>query len=131
MRVIIAGSRSFDDYATLKKFCDEVIGTYRTRERVPYQDIEIVSGGCVGADQLGERYARASGWKCKVFPAQWDEYGKAAGPIRNGQMAEYACKSPDGFGVLIAFPGINSKGTKNMIVQASNADLDIYTKEID
>lgn len=131
MRVIIAGSRSFDDYVALKDYCDEVIGTYRSRERVPHQDIEIVSGGCTGTDKLGERYARANGWKCKVFPANWDEYGKAAGPIRNGQMAEYACKSPDGFGVLIAFPKPNSKGTKNMIMQASNAGIDIYMKEID
>lgn len=131
MRVIIAGSRSYDDYNALKDYCDLVIYTYIRRYKIKHPDVEIISGGCSGADKLGERYAQANGWKCRVFVADWERYGKSAGPIRNGEMAEYAIKSPDGYGVLIAFPGINSKGTKNMITQASNIGLDVYEKEID
>jgi hypothetical protein len=47
----------------------------------------------------------------KEFPANWVEHGRAAGPIRNGQMADYA-------DALIAVWDGKSKGTGNMINQA-------------
>jgi hypothetical protein len=54
--------------------------------------------------------------KIKKFPANWDLYGKAAGHLRNKEMALYA----DG---LIAFMINNSKGTSNMIKQAKENKL--------
>lgn len=51
----------------------------------------------------------------KLFPADWEKYGKAAGPIRNQQMAEYG-------NVLLAFDR-GTKGTKNMIETARRNHL--------
>ena len=45
---------------------------------------------------------------CKVFPAQWERYGKRAGPIRNAAMAKYA-----DYGVAL-WDG-ESRGTAHMI----------------
>jgi hypothetical protein len=65
MKVIIAGSRGFNDYEVLCKFCDYIIGE-------PEEEVEIVSGKAKGADTLGERYANERNYKLKEFPANWE-----------------------------------------------------------
>jgi hypothetical protein len=59
----------------------------------------------------------------KKFPADWDRYGKSAGPVRNGQMARYAQR-------LIAFWDGKSTGTKNMIDQAKANGLSVTVIQI-
>jgi hypothetical protein len=83
-RVIIAGSREFDDYELLKKYCN-----YYLSNKINNPDCRliIVSGHAKGADSLGERYAQEFGIPCEIFPANWDKYGKSAGYRRNLDMA--------------------------------------------
>jgi len=106
-RVIIAGSRDFNDYDTLGEICD-----YMLQNKL---DVEIVSGTARGADQLGERYANERGFKLKKFPADWS-LGKSAGYIRNELMAQNA-------DALIVFWDGKSKGTLNMINLAKQYKL--------
>jgi len=108
MKVIIAGSRTFDDYHYLSMMCDRIFGIK--------DDIEIVSGGAKGADSLGERYARERNLPLTIFPAEWDKYGKSAGYKRNSQMADYSH-------MLIAFWDGKSKGTQHMINLAEKKGL--------
>ena len=82
MKVIVAGSREFENYEMLKNKLDKLL--------VNQKEIQIVSGGCRGVDKLGERYAKEKGYSLKIFKANWDKYGKKAGPLRNRKMAEYA-----------------------------------------
>lgn len=110
MKVIIAGGRDFNDYKFLFEKCDNILSGQK--------DVEIVSGAARGADELGEKYAKEKGFKIKLFPADWDKYKKAAGYIRNKQMAEYADS-------LIAFWDGKSKGTKHMIDLAEKYNLNI------
>lgn len=110
MKIIVAGSREFEDYEMLKNKLDKLL--------INQKEIQIVSGGCRGADELGERYAKEKGYSIKVFKADWNKYGKKAGPLRNRQMAEYA----DG---LVAFYKEGSRGTKNMIEEATEKKLKI------
>lgn len=110
MKVIIAGSRDFDDYELLRSYCDHVLQNQK--------DIEIVSGTAKGADHLGERYAIEKGYKTTRFPADWSRHGKAAGYIRNEEMAKYG-------EALIAFWNGNSKGTEHMINLANKYNLKI------
>lgn len=112
MKIIIAGSRDFDDYELLKEFCDSLCENYLKNE------IEIVSGRARGADRLGERYAKENNYSIKYFPANWDKYGKSAGYRRNAEMAEYAY-------ALIAFWDGKSKGTKHMIDLANKNKLNV------
>jgi len=106
MKVIIAGSRLFvpthSDALVLDKYKNSIT--------------EVVSGCAKGGDAFGESWAAWNNVKIKKFPANWDLYGKAAGHIRNKEMALYA----DG---LIAFMVNNSKGTSNMIKQAKEHNL--------
>ena len=73
-RVIIAGSRHWDDFDLLVKRCDSVL-----RDVVHRYNIEIVSGTARGADRLGERYAKLRGYPVMRFPALWDQHGRGAG----------------------------------------------------
>lgn len=103
MRVIIAGSRSFNDYSRL-------ISAIKDSE---LHITEIVSGGAKGADKLGEEWADMYHIPIKQFIPDWYNLGKAAGMIRNKEMAEY------GDSAIVFWDG-QSKGSKNMIEQMQN-----------
>lgn len=118
-RIIIAGSRFFFDYEKLLSAVDE-LGIHLMNTIDP---VEIVSGHAQGADALGEKFAKAYRYPLKIFPAEWNKYGKAAGPIRNEQMARYAAEADKG--ILIAFPMGESRGTRNMIKLAEQYGLEI------
>jgi hypothetical protein len=110
LKIIVAGSRNFNDFNLLKSQLDLFLQPYQSSQ------IQIVSGTAKGADRLGEKYALSSGLSLKKFPAQWDIYGKSAGYRRNEQMAQYATHC------LVFWDG-KSKGTKNMIALARKLRL--------
>jgi hypothetical protein len=112
MKVIIAGSRDFRNYDLLKQKCDEIL--------FGKNEVEIVSGTARGADKMGEFYASEREYPVKLFPADWNQYGKSAGYIRNKQMAEYA-------NMLICFWDGQSKGTQHMINLAKDLGLEVHT----
>ena len=111
-RVILAGCRVFADYELLKEKCDFYL---QNKEK---EDIIIVSGHASGADALGEHYAQERGYETEIYPADWKTNGRAAGPIRNAQMATVA-------DALIAFWDGKSRGTKNMIDTATKRGLQV------
>ena len=92
-------------------------------ERSLYTVTEVVSGHSGAADFAGEAWARKRGIPIKLFPADWKEYGKNAGPIRNERMAEYA-------DALVALWDGQSRGTANMIQNAKRYGLMILTHRI-
>jgi hypothetical protein len=110
MRVIIAGGRN-------------VKGLWHVTQAVAHSGFknftEIVSGGARGADQLGEVWAETQNIPIALFPANWDLYGRSAGPIRNKQMADYA-------DALIALWDGQSRGTKNMIDQMQKQNKPVF-----
>lgn len=108
-KVIVAGTRTFKDYDYLKETLDKILS-----KRLP--NVEIVSGAARGADELGEIYATKHDLSIRCFPADWDKYGKSAGPRRNKQMAEYA-------DACVVFWDGKSKGTKSMIQFATELGL--------
>lgn len=120
IRLIIAGSREFDDYQLLKAAW---IDKFSPGLEV-MADTEIISGGARGADRLGEELARNYGIKLTRFPADWSSFGKRAGVVRNQQMADYASESGH-LGYLLAFWDGTSRGTRNMIDLANKRGLDV------
>jgi hypothetical protein len=101
MKLIIAGSRDFEDYPLLCATMDKLTEFYDLVD-------EVVCGGAKGADSLGKRWAEENSIPVKFMLADWTTHGKAAGPIRNEAMSEYA-------DALLAFWDGISPGTKNMI----------------
>ena len=117
-RVVIAGCRDYNNYNEAKKFIDSCLSKIRKE-----YEIIIVSGGARGADALGERYANENGFKIELYPADWEKYGKSAGPRRNEQMAKIA-------DCVICFWDKKSRGTKSMIGFAKEYNKPIRIKII-
>ena len=76
----------------------------------------IACGDATGADALAAGWAERRGVPFKVYPADWEQHGSKAGPIRNRRMLEQEIPS-----AIIAFPG--SKGTRNMCDIAERAGV--------
>ena len=114
-KLIIAGGRDFNNYDGMSKCLDRLLKNIN-------DNIEIVCGMALGADRLGERYAKEHGYKVIYMPADWHLHGKSAGFKRNVQMAEYA-------DALVAFWDGVSSGTKHMIETAQKMGLDVRVKK--
>ena len=110
MRLIIAGGRYYCFTEADLKFLDE---------KFLGEVTEVVSGAATGADKCGELWANCNGILIQQFPAEWDMYGRRAGPLRNKQMAEYA-------DAVVLFPG--GKGTDSMYNLAKRYGLEIYDR---
>lgn len=117
-KVLVAGCRGYTDYQEAKEFIDDVL-----TESLKEHDIIILSGGCRGADSLGERYADENGLPIEIHPADWRRYGRAAGPKRNKEMAD-ACD------VVICFWDGETKGTGGLISYAKKIKRPIFLKHI-
>ncbi len=113
-RIIIAGTRTAPDEETMRAI-DAGSWQWRFDGDV---EIEVVSGGCRGPDLAGERWARERGYAIKRFDADWKTHGRAAGPIRNRAMAEYADSA------IIVWDGV-SRGAKSMIREALDCGLQV------
>jgi hypothetical protein len=112
-RVIICGSRTITELKHIAQAWAEC----------EWDIDEIVSGGCNGPDKHGELLARFLNIPLTVFHAEWLKYGKAAGPLRNKEMAAYATH-------CIAVWDGKSKGTKNMLEEARKMNLEIFESVI-
>lgn len=111
MKTIIAGSRTITS-----KF---VIGEAVLESK--FDITEVVSGAARGVDEIGEQWAEEHGVPIKRFPAEWEFYGKRAGPVRNVEMAKYA-------EALVAVWDGKSKGTQHMIREAQKRGLKWFIK---
>ena len=133
LKVIICGSRTFDDYNYLEREVRKMfqeLTSYGFLYGSPDKDsdlIEIVSGGAKGADRLGEQFAEEYGLWYKIMPADWDKYGKQAGIIRNKEMVDYVYNE-NCYKVLIAFWDGQSKGTQQCFNYAKEKGFNIRIK---
>lgn len=120
MKLIIAGSRDLDiNYDIIAGFL-----IFFNLDNVR----EIVSGTANGVDKAGENFTEIDGheeYPCydyklilTQFPADWT-HGKAAGPIRNRQMAEYADA------LLLIWDG-KSRGSANMKSEMRKLGKPVY-----
>lgn len=109
-RVLVCGGRDFTEW----------VKVWFQLKDLP-KDTIIVHGGARGADALAEKEAQGLGLTTEVYPADWENDGRAAGPIRNQRMLD------TGIDLVIAFAGGN--GTADMVRRARKAGVEV--KEID
>jgi hypothetical protein len=82
-------------------------------------NIEVISGGARGADEIARRAANKVSCKFTEIKADWGKHGRAAGPIRNGLMLDL---KPD---IVWAFPLGKSIGTRDCIKQARQRGIHV------
>ena len=99
-RVIVCGGRDYDN----EEFVWKVLDCFHK------DGLVIIQGGARGADSFARRWAEDHEVEYREFKADWNRYGKAAGPKRNTEML-----GEDPYAV-VAFPG--GSGTANMVKQA-------------
>lgn len=109
MKVIIAGSRIITNYKAVLCAIDNS----------GFEITEVISGGALGVDRLGEKYAKENEICLRIVFAKWKKYGKRAGYLRNRAMAEIG-------DALIAVWDGSSRGTKNMIDEMRVLKKPIY-----
>lgn len=108
MKIIVCGGRYYRDSLT---FCEALN---------KLKDLQlIIHGDASGADTMANHYALARGIAQVKCPANWSQYGHAAGPIRNKSML--IDHKPD---LVVAFPG--GRGTANMINLAKRAGVPVW-----
>lgn len=110
-RVLVCGSRDWRNRESIRA----------ELQKLPSHTV-IIHGGCRGADRLAGEIADELGLKVLPFPADWDQYGLAAGPIRNQQMLD------DGkpHRVLAFHPDIQrSRGTKDLAKRARRVGVPV------
>lgn len=115
MKCIIAGSRTITDYKVVERAILESGWHDQIRE--------VVSGSAHGVDGIGARWARAYSIPVRYFRAGWDVYGKAAGPIRNKEMAQYADA------LILVWDG-QSKGSADMLRWAKHMQRRIHEHKV-
>lgn len=81
-------------------------------------NITIIHGGATGVNTIADEWAVVNWTGLEAYRADWDKYGKAAGPIRNKQMLTEG--RPD---LVVAFSG--GRGTAGMIKLAKEAGVEV------
>lgn len=108
-RIIVTGGRDFADRELVYATLDAV--------RARFGEIILSHGDGRGCDQLCDDWARSRGVMTERYPADWDRYGRSAGPRRSAEMIRA------GGALLVAFPG--GRGTRGAISMAERAGIPV------
>ncbi|MGW2169169.1 SLOG family protein [Streptomyces sp. NPDC001705] len=116
MRVIVTGSRAWPDPVRVSH---ELTTLY-----LQHGPFVLVHGACsTGADAAARHWYEIAGADLGCtevrYPADWEQFGKRAGPIRNKQMVEA------GADLVLAFPLPGGRGTQNTIDLAEAAGITV------
>lgn len=110
MNLAIVGYRSYYNYVDFSNIINEFINDHDVKT--------IITGDCRGTDTLAQKYAINNNLQLIIHKANWDKYGKRAGPMRNKEIvinADY----------LIAFVSKESIGTWHTIKLAKEKGIPI------
>lgn len=117
--VIVTGSRNYQDEQKVFEALDDL---WVTTEGPMF----VRHGNCpTGADKFASIFCEFDSedlFEIK-HPANWDLHGKAAGPIRNREMAQA------GADLCLAFPLGESRGTWNCVNECKKAGIPVKVIE--
>lgn len=113
MRVLICGDRNWTDVNRIGRVLLTAFNT---------ETDTIIHGAARGADTIAGVLAEWLGYSVEAYPADWEQYKRAAGPIRNQQMLD------TGIDLAFAFHNDieNSKGTADMVKRLKEAGVEVH-----
>lgn len=126
MKVLIYGGRDFGHVRAANLSPEELerrsaeyrLGYDFLTSLFPERNVEVIQGGATGADALGADWAVCSEVALKTFRADWQRWGRAAGPMRNARMLEEG--KPE---MAVEFPG--GRGTADMRLRLQKAGVPV------
>lgn len=119
-RYLFCGSRKYRDPYVIRL----LIAGLHTWGKIHKEPIVIIHGDAPGADTLADEATKEwANVSAEKYPADWNSYDRAAGPIRNQQMLDEGKPS-----IVFAFSDDfkNSKGTRDMVRRANANGLPVY-----
>ena len=114
MKILVCGSRTFTNTSLVY---GELMKLMKSQE-----SLMIIEGGCRGPDTFARMFAEEFNLPHVTEWAEWEKYGKRAGPIRNQVMLEM---KPD---LVLAFVDKklkDSRGTYDMVKKAMDAGIEV------
>ena len=125
MRILITGSRDWNSIADVFRLIETMVQIYNPSE------VTIVHGAAPsGADYMAHQWVEVASEIMpytiieEAHPASWEEFGKAAGPIRNREMVDL------GADLCLAFIRNNSKGATMTAKFAEEAGIKLYIVKV-
>lgn len=117
MRILVTGSRYFDDYNVLHAAIFSTLSDFG----VLSTEAVIIQGGARGADKLAREFCASQEVGCVTFPADWAKYGRVAGFTRNQEMVD------SGADICLAFFKVGEKnaGTLDCVQRALLAGIPV------
>jgi len=113
-RAIVTGSRCHPQLADVWVEIDRIID-FRMFD-------EWLVGDCpTGVDAVAKQLFECRDVPFRVFRADWEKYGRAAGPLRNEAMVE-----TPGVEACFGFPFGGSKGTRGCMNLAEKAGINTF-----
>jgi hypothetical protein len=118
MRLLVCGSRTWSDYRRLRRTLEATVAGRQAEQ------VTVIEGGARGADRMAGHLACMHGWGLEVYPARWQQEGRAAGIRRNARMLQEG--RPE---LVVAFtvgPLEESRGTADMVRRARAAGVPVH-----
>ena len=109
--ILVTGSRYYQH--SLTDHCDALATL--AQHLYPDQPITLIHGGAKGVDSSAAVEGQQRGWTVSCYPADWQQYGKAAGPLRNQRMVD---EQPH---LALAVLDPDSRGTLNCLQQLAHS----------
>lgn len=109
-RVLCFGGRAYVQVKVVEQVLDQLPAVLRG---VPFA---IFHGGAPGADVICGAWGKRHGHPVASMEANWDFYGKPAGPIRNQWMLDFFRPT-----YAVGFPG--GPGTRDMLARLDLAGV--------
>ena len=113
-RILVTGERIFEVSVPIWYALAVIYAT--AHEHTP----TLIHGGARGADKLAAYIGAVYGFHVDAYSADWEQYGRAAGPIRNQQMLK---KGKPNLVVAFFVDRIKSKGTNHMVKISKEAGI--------
>lgn len=117
-KLVVTGSRAWTNRFWLGAYLDMTYANVLSAGK----EMVVGVGDCpTGADMMTYEWCRGNGLRPRVYKADWDQYGGAAGPVRNRKMLKEI--EPD---LVMGFlqRGEANRGTLDCLDQAETLGID-------